>query len=129
MHNTEFKDITMKLADIKVGEPNQSLNEDERVADRAWAAARAQCHLAPAGAGPKHNVMVWAVDHAYCMELRMATTWTTRPPMPDPKMFLQEILVEGSLLLAATITTELTRKLQHGSYEGSSWTRIEYEIN
>ena len=94
----------MKLADIKVGEPDQRLNEAERVADRAWAAARA--HLASTSARPEHNGMVRAVDymHVCYMKLRMTTTGTTRPPIPD--------LSRKYWLKALTTLTELTRKLQ-----------------
>ena len=49
---------------------DQSLNEAERVADRAWAADRT--HLASTGASPEH--MAISVDYVWYMKLRMATT-------------------------------------------------------
>ena len=48
----------------------QSLNEAERIADRAFAAARV--HLASTGAPPEH--MIYALDHVCYMKLRMATS-------------------------------------------------------
>ena len=46
---------------------DQSLNEAEKIADRAWAAART--HLVSTGDGPGH--MALAVDHVCYIKLRI----------------------------------------------------------
>ena len=77
--NTELENITLELADIKIGKSYQSPNEAERVADRAWATARA--HSASVGTGLEH--MLRAVDHEYYMKLRMKVAGTVNLPTPD----------------------------------------------
>ena len=70
MQHVRSTAIRMGINHIFIPPHSQSLNEAERVADRAWAVART--HIA--NTGGLHSHMALAVDHACYMKLRMATT-------------------------------------------------------
>jgi hypothetical protein len=70
MKHVETAAIRLGINCIAIPPYEQSLNEAERIADRAFAAARV--HLTETAALPSHMAM--AVDHVCYMKLRMATT-------------------------------------------------------
>ena len=92
--NTELKNITLELADVKIGKSYQSPNDAERVADRAWAAARA--HSASTGTSLEH--MLQAVDHEYSMKLRMKVAGIEASSAADGNSTTKDLptIVDGS---------------------------------
>ena len=70
MKHVENAAIDIGINCITIPPYEQSLNEAERIADRAFAAGRV--HLASTDALPSHMAM--AVDHVCYMKMRMATT-------------------------------------------------------
>jgi hypothetical protein len=70
MRHVRDRAVTMGINHVFIPPYDQSLNEAERIADRAFATART--HLVSTGATEAHTAL--AVDHACYMKLRMATT-------------------------------------------------------